>query len=164
MNEFKSKTIIPDYVIRIKSKARPVFPVSKSLKFLLLNERIQIKNDYSWLCNLYETKWRYSHSCIWKPEVSTFKWNNSNWKGTIWLCNPYETEVESFPYLSSLYAVACAQTPSPRYKKKFFLNQESLSSFLKETYYEEFTLEEQRNLTWLYTAEKIISVMYSYLH
>ncbi len=44
MNKFKSKTNIPDYVIRIK--VRPVFPVSESLKFLLLNEQIQIENEY----------------------------------------------------------------------------------------------------------------------
>ncbi len=29
-----------------ESKARPVFPVSESLTFLLLNERIQIENEY----------------------------------------------------------------------------------------------------------------------
>ncbi len=53
MNKFKSKTIIPDYVIRMKT--RPVFSVSESLKFLLLNEKIQIENDNSWLCKPYET-------------------------------------------------------------------------------------------------------------
>ncbi len=37
---------IYDYLIRLK--ARPVFTVSKSVKFLLLNEQIQIENE----CNL----------------------------------------------------------------------------------------------------------------
>ncbi len=45
MNEFKSKTIIPDYVIRMKLKRGTVFPVSESLKCLLLNELIQIENE-----------------------------------------------------------------------------------------------------------------------
>ncbi len=55
MNEFKSKTNISDYAIPI-SKARPVFPVTESLKFLLLNEQIQIENEYYWLCNQYESE------------------------------------------------------------------------------------------------------------
>ncbi len=42
MNEFKSKTIIPDYIIRMKLYQGAVFPESESLKFLLLNEWIQI--------------------------------------------------------------------------------------------------------------------------
>ncbi len=45
MNEFKSKTIIPDYVIHMKLKRGAVFPVSESLNFLLLNERIQMENE-----------------------------------------------------------------------------------------------------------------------
>ncbi len=59
----------------------------------------------------------------------------------IWLCNPYETEVQSFPYLSSLYAVTCAQTLSPRLKKNQPQNQDSFifHHFWKKTYYEEFT-------------------------
>ncbi len=44
MNEFKSKTNISDYVIRMKLKRGAVFTVSESLKRLLLNERIQIEN------------------------------------------------------------------------------------------------------------------------
>ncbi len=63
MNEFKSKTNISDYLIPMKSKVRQVFPVYERLTFLLLNERIQIESEYSWLCY------------------------------------PYESEVQSFPYL-----------------------------------------------------------------
>ncbi len=44
MNELKSKTNISDYVIRMKVKRGTVSPVSKSLKFLILNELIQIEN------------------------------------------------------------------------------------------------------------------------
>ncbi len=47
MNKFKSKTNISDYLIPIKSKVRPIFPVYESLAFLLLNEQIQIENEYS---------------------------------------------------------------------------------------------------------------------
>ncbi len=72
MNEFKSKTNISDYVIPMKVKQTSL---SRILTFLLLNERIQIENDYS-LSNPYETKARYSFSCIWKPEVSTIKLRN----------------------------------------------------------------------------------------
>ncbi len=46
MNKFKSKTNISDYVISMKVKPGTVFPLSKSLKFILLNERIQIENEY----------------------------------------------------------------------------------------------------------------------
>ncbi len=56
MNKFKSKTNISDYVIRMKLKRGTVFPVSECLMCLLLNERIQIENEYSWLCNLYESE------------------------------------------------------------------------------------------------------------
>ncbi len=42
MNEFKSKMIIPDYVICMKLNGDTVIPVSESLKCLLLNERIKI--------------------------------------------------------------------------------------------------------------------------
>ncbi len=42
----------------MKLKRGAVFPVSESLKFLLLNELIQIKNEYFWLCNLYESNAR----------------------------------------------------------------------------------------------------------
>ncbi len=45
MNKLKSKTNIPDYVICMKLKRGTVFPVSESLKCLLLNERIQIENE-----------------------------------------------------------------------------------------------------------------------
>ncbi len=76
MNKFKSKTNISDYVIPMKVKQGTIFPVSESLTFLPLNERIKIENEYSWLSNPYETKARYSLSCIWKPEVSTFNWTN----------------------------------------------------------------------------------------
>ncbi len=44
MNKLKSKTNISDYVIRMKVKRGTEFPVSKSLKFLILNELIQIEN------------------------------------------------------------------------------------------------------------------------
>ncbi len=40
----------------MKLKWGTVFPISESLKCLLLNERIQIENEYSWLCNPYESK------------------------------------------------------------------------------------------------------------
>ncbi len=46
MNKFKSKINISDYVIPMKVKRGTVFPLSKSLTFILLNERIQIENDY----------------------------------------------------------------------------------------------------------------------
>ncbi len=49
----------------------------KSLKCLLLNEQIQIENEYFWLCNPSETKAMYSLSRIWKLKVSTFKWTKS---------------------------------------------------------------------------------------
>ncbi len=67
MNEFKSKTNISQKLILCnpyESKASPVFPVSESLTFLPLNERIQIENEYFWLSNPYETKARYSLSCV----------------------------------------------------------------------------------------------------
>ncbi len=44
-------------------------------------------------------------------------------------------------------------------KKKYSSN---FHHFWKKTYYEEFTSQEQRDLTWIYSAEKIISVIYSY--
>ncbi len=35
------------YLIPMKCKVRPVFPVYESLTFLLLNKQIQIENEYS---------------------------------------------------------------------------------------------------------------------
>ncbi len=69
MKEFKSKTNISDYVIPMKVKRDQSFPYLKAWRFYLLNERIQIKNEYSWLSNPYKTKERYSLSCIWKAGV-----------------------------------------------------------------------------------------------
>ncbi len=46
MNEFKSKMNIPDYVICMKLNGDTVIPVSESLKWLLLNEIIQIEMEH----------------------------------------------------------------------------------------------------------------------
>ncbi len=56
MIKFKSKTNISDYVINMKLKQGAVFPVSESLKCLLLNEQIQIKNECYRIINPYETE------------------------------------------------------------------------------------------------------------
>ncbi len=82
MNKFKSKTNISDYVIRLKLKRCTVFPVTESLKCLLLNEPNQSKTN------------------------------------VIGLCNPYETEVQSFLYLSSLYVVTSPRHTHTKKKKK----------------------------------------------
>ncbi len=42
----------------MKVKRDQIFPYFKKLEFLLLNERIQFEEKYSWLCNPYETKAR----------------------------------------------------------------------------------------------------------
>ncbi len=64
MNEFKSRTIIPDYVIRMKLKRGTVFPVYERLTFLLFkwtnSNRKRMLSDY-----VIHMKLRYSLSCIW---------------------------------------------------------------------------------------------------
>ncbi len=67
----------------MKSKVRPVFPVYESLTFLLLNELIQIENEYSWLCYPYESVVQFSH--IKKLKVSIFKWTNFKIKNECYL-------------------------------------------------------------------------------